>query len=215
MRKSQARVHRSNNKIKLVESTLQRYVEDTVLTEDEAKALKDILALDPEDIAEADNNTVKDQSASPLDKYIGIWRENLPVVQDIAEVKRDHIEAFDHRVRNALPDELTEIEAALKAVEDRPIKLTKKMLDLGKEYYDDVYVPLSKYGGFKGLQIAHKKEVSTLKKEIDKLNKEVLQLKDSSDYLSNAQNSYRIPTSSAKKEKETKAQGRFNLNWES
>jgi hypothetical protein len=192
---SLSNLHKQANKVKIINNKAQEYIDNGVMTKEEAESLIEDINLDVGALPDTEEPVVtKDDNI--IDKYYAVWKKAVPTIQEFMDVDPEHADAFAHLVKISTPQELEEIELEFSQYENNPIKLTKRMLELGKEHYEDVYKPLNDHGGYKGIQIAHKQEVAKYKKEIDKLNKELLKFKQNDDYIRNDKNSYTLPSTS-------------------
>lgn len=190
---SMAKLHQQSNKFKIIQDKVQDYVNKRLLSKDEAEGLFDIISIDESTLPSMDEPVInKDDNI--IDKYYDVWKKNIPILNEVMDFDLAHIDAFEHFVKTSTPQEIEAIEAEFEKHEKSPIKLTKLMVELGMEHYKDVYKPLNDHGGYKGVQLAHKQEVSKYKKEIDKLNKELLKYKQEDDYIRNSKKTYTLPS---------------------
>ena len=177
----------AHNKLKSVEHLIAQYLEKGILSDEEA-ALLLASAQHPEPGTEQ-----KDEPL--LVRYGTIWdRElaNMRKYTDSPDLDR-HIQAFQHFLKNGSPADVTEAFTELKALEKDEVAFTKKMLQMGKAYHDDVYKEIHEAGSLKDYKIKKEQEISKHLRHIDKLEKEIVKYKEQYEDYTPAK-SYRLPS---------------------
>ncbi len=177
----------AHSKLKSVEHLIGQYLEKGILSDEEA-ALLLASSQHPEPSAE--------QKEEPLlVRYGTIWDRELTHMRkytDSPDLDR-HIQAFQHFLKNASPAEVTEAFTELKALEKDDVAFTKKMLELGKAYHDEVYKEIHEAGSLKAYKIKMAQEMEKHLRKIDKLEKEIVKYKEQyEDYTPSK--SYRLPS---------------------
>jgi hypothetical protein len=150
-------------------------VESGALSEEEARHLITSLESDDEEAVEA----------SPYDthpfgqvlKIANTQLENLRKYSD-DDLLDDKVKAFDYFLSLASPEEVKGALEELTELIDDPIKLTKKMLSIGKLYYDESYKDIASSGGVSQYIKSKQEEIEMLNKSIDKLTKKLAQYED-------------------------------------
>ena len=94
------------------------------------------------------------------------------------ELLDDKVKAFDYFLSLASPEEVKDALEELTDLIDDPIKLTKKMLAIGKLYYDESYKDIASSGSVQNYIKQKHQEIDKLNKSIDKLTKKLAQYED-------------------------------------
>ena len=58
--------------------------------------------------------------------------------------------AFDMFIKYSQPQDIQEALERLESLKDDPVKLTKEMLAIGQDFYDETYKHFEEAGGIKG-----------------------------------------------------------------
>ena len=177
----------AHGKLKSVEQLIGQYLEKGILSDEEA-ALLLASAQHPEPGTEQ-----KDEPL--LVRYGTIWdRElaNMRKYTDSPDLDR-HIQAFQHFLKNGSPADVTEAFTELKALEKDEVAFTKKMLQMGKAYHDDVYKEIHEAGSLKDYKIKKEQEIAKHLRHIDKLEKEIVKYKEQYEDYTPAK-SYKLPS---------------------
>ena len=177
----------AHGKLKSVEAMIAQYLGQGILSDEEA-ALLLASAQHPEPGTEQ-----KDEPL--LVRYGTIWdRElaNMRKYTDSPDLDR-HIQAFQHFLKNGSPADVTEAFTELKALEKDEVAFTKKMLQMGKAYHDEVYKEIHEAGSLKAYKIKKEQEIAKHLRHIDKLEKEIVKYKEQYEDYTPAK-SYRLPS---------------------
>lgn len=108
-------------------------------------------------------------------KFHKIWNQELQYMRKYDRESKDidkHFEAFQHFVQTAPSQEIVEVFSDLKSYEDDEVEFTKKMLEYGRDYYDDIYADISDTGSIRNLKSKYSQKQTDMQKVIDKLTKE-------------------------------------------
>lgn len=167
---------KNSQKAKAALKRVNALLESTNFTseeEDQIKSLRDILQLDsvPEEIEEEPKNS------HPIDKFISVAAPKLEIMRELAEnaeIFDKEKKAFNFMIMDTPDEELELLLEELDDLKDEPIKLAKKIMELGRENYINYYEDFYKYGGFRKTLKKKNKEIEKLKNEVDKLNKTIL-----------------------------------------
>ncbi len=171
-----------SQKLKKFAAQIEAYKQDGVLTPEEAEHL----------ISKAQHteDAVED---TPLMRYSKIWDQELDNIRKYSpEPDLDqHVLAFQHLLKNATPQELQDLLEDF-ALEEDPIKLTRLMLEKGKDYHQEIYKDLSETGSLKGYKKSQEAKLQKQQKEIEKLQKEIARFKQDQDYIGSSK--YSLPS---------------------
>ena len=174
---TQAFGHKNSKRLKSALKITHDLVANGTLSEAEAQSLVESLNNDD---AEAWLGEASPYDAHPFGKVLKIANtqlENLRKYSD-DDLLDDKVKAFDYFLSLASPEEVKGALEDLTELIDDPIKLTKKMLSIGKLYYDESYKDISSSGGI-GIYIKKKhEEIEKLNRSIDKLTKKLAQYED-------------------------------------
>ena len=160
-----------SNKLHAFEKKVHAFLEDGVLTKEEATSL----------LKEAQHQDI--EKAHPLVSYSKIWDEEIHNIKKYTkdETVDQNILAFQHLLKHADQEEMESILEELVKVEKDPLDLTHKMLQMGKDYHASTYSPLTQAGGLQKIISSHQKERQKLQQQIDKLSQELVKLRRSSE----------------------------------
>lgn len=150
-------------------------VENGVLSEEESKEL--IASLDSDIQEDMEVATIRGR---PFDKILHIANtelENLRKYSDDALLD-DKIKAFDYFLSLASKEEVEKACEDLEGLVNDPIKLVKKMLSIGKGYYDEFYKDIADAGGVQNYLKQKNEEIEKYQTTIDKLSKRLSQYED-------------------------------------
>lgn len=123
-----------------------------------------------------DNN----KSDHPFQKFYDIANEDI-----LGEYKRytrdkscdEKVRAFDFYMNEASTEELETLHKELSEIENDPVELLTKMLEVGQQFMDEGYSDFNKSGGIRKYLKEKNSEIETLQKKIDKLDKELSKYK--------------------------------------
>lgn len=184
LKDTQKSFHEDRKKLSAYKKTINKFMDDGVLTEDEAQALLDHTQFEGDVVKEA--KTVIDQYSDIWDKEILNMRKYNP--KDVPHIN-ECIKAFQHMYDSSSLSEREDILDDLSNYEDDEIEFTNRMLSLGSDYNDDVYSDLKDSGGIRNIKAKYQSEIDDIKKELDKVNEKYNKLKKKhSDYDSEPAN---------------------------
>ena len=170
---TQAFGHKNSKRLKSALKITRDLLENGTLSELEAQSLVESLENDSE-LDEEVSNT------HPFGKVLKIANtqlENLRKYSD-DELLDDKVKAFDYFLSLASPEEVKGALEDLTDLIDDPIKLTKKMLAIGKRYYDEAYKDIASSGSVQNYITQKHQEIDKLNRSIDKLTKKLAQYED-------------------------------------
>ena len=151
-------------------------LENGTLSEIEAQSLVESLN-NGESEAELEVSPYDTHPFGKVLKIANTQLENLRKYSD-DELLDDKVKAFDYFLSLASPEEVKGALEDLTELIDDPIKLTKKMLSIGKLYYDESYKDIASAGSVQNYIKKKHEEIDKLNKNIDKLTKKLAQYED-------------------------------------
>lgn len=173
---------KNSQKIKYTLKKLNAFIENASFTEDEEKEVQDLKRmLESDGDAPFGDGTESHASQHPISKYIDIASEKLGVMKELSDDPDSFYKkyrAFETSLLDYKPDEMELLADELDELKDNPVKLAKKIMDIGEQYYNEYYKEFEEMGGFRNLIQNRNKENEKLKKEIDKLKKKLLNYED-------------------------------------
>ena len=175
---TQAFGHKNSKRLKSALKITRDLLENGTLSELEAQSLVESLNNDVD--VEAGLGESSPYDTHPFGKVLKIANtqlENLRKYSD-DELLDDKVKAFDYFLSLASPEEVKGALEDLTDLIDDPIKLTKKMLSIGKIYYDESYKDISSSGGIGSYIKKKHEEIEKLNRSIDKLTKKLAQYED-------------------------------------
>ena len=175
--------HELSQKLTGFEKKVRAFIAEGALTDEEGKQLLDYTHME-------DNSSIPE---SPLSLYSKIWDEELTNIRKYTDAPDldQHILAFQHLLKNGDSQELENAFGQLEAIKDSPLKWTRKMLEIGKSYNEDVFHELAQAGSLKAFKESYEEKLQKQQKTIDKLEAKTLKLESQSDYIPSS--SYSLP----------------------
>ena len=178
---------RSNaQKVKNALKVVQRFADDGLLAEEEAKELLGTLYSEGEEGTEDEG--AYQASASQTSPFAPIFKVANKELQNIfkytedehsqASLLQDKVNAFDYFLSVGSKEEIEQVFEDLSDLLDDPLKLARKMLSIGQEVYEESYRGIKAAGGFKNYLSVKDQEIEKLQKKLDKLEKKLLQYED-------------------------------------
>ena len=152
-------------------------VENGTISEAEAQNLMESLSNNDDSEAEVEVSAYDTHPFGKVIKIANTQLENLRKYSD-DELLDDKVKAFDYFLSLASPEEVKDALEELTELIDDPIKLTKKMLSIGKLYYDEAYKDIASSGSVQNYIKKKHEEIDKLNRSIDKLTKKLAQYED-------------------------------------
>lgn len=169
---------RSNaQKVKNALKTVQRFADDGLLAEEEAKELLQTLHSEEEGTEDEDASRYQTSPFAPIFKVANKELENILKYTDDAHLQ-DKVNAFDYFLSVGSKEEIEQVLEDLTDLLDDPLKLARKMLSIGQDVYEESYKGIKAAGGFKNYLSVKDQEIEKLQKKLDKLEKKLLQYED-------------------------------------
>ena len=170
---------RSNaQKVRNAVKAVQRFADDGLLAEEEAKELLQTLHSEGEEGAEDEDATgYRTSPFAPIFKVANQELQNILKYTDDPHLQ-DKVNAFDYFLSVGSKEEIEQVFEDLSDLLDDPLKLARKMLSIGQDVYEESYKGIKESGGFKNYLSAKDQEIEKLQKKLDKLEKKLLQYED-------------------------------------
>ena len=173
---------KNSQKIKYTLKKLNALIENSSFTEDEEKEVQDLKKMLESDVdAPFEEDKAANANQHPISKYIDIASEKLGVMKELSDEPESFYKkyrAFEISLLDYKPDEMELLADELDELKDNPVKLAKKIMDLGEQYYNEYGKEFEEMGGYRNLIQKKNKENEKLKKDIDKLKKKLLNYED-------------------------------------
>lgn len=132
-----------------------------------------------------------------LVKYGNIWDKEMQYMRKYSpnpdEIKQ-HALAFRHLMQSTSYDEAEEILDELSNYEDDEIELTKRMLEIGRQYNEDIYADIHEAGNIRNLKHKYEKKQKELQERLDKMEKKYNKLKEKYEDYNSEPSDYRLPS---------------------
>lgn len=176
MKETQRWGHQNSMKVKEASKSVKSLIENGALSEEEARGILSVLQSEGNDEEEMPLSA----SHHPFASLFQIANRELEHIRKYTDDEhlQDKIEAFDFLLSVSPQEEAEDILETLADLENDPVKLTRKMLSLGQEAYQDSYKAIKEAGGIKNYLAFQNNEIEKLNKKIDKLEKKLSQYED-------------------------------------
>ncbi len=170
--------HQNARKLKNALKITQELVASGSLSREEAQSLVESLENSSGETAtELEGSPYNSHPFANVLKIANTELINLRKYSD-DELLDDKIKAFDYFLNLAPLEDIQEALEDLTELSDEPVKLTKKMLSIGKHYYETSYKDIKSAGGVFAYIDKKNQDIDSLHKTIDKLNKKLSQYED-------------------------------------
>ncbi len=160
----------ANEKLNSYKRKLKEYKELGYLDDETAQALLEV-------------STVPDEpdSIRPLhEKLAKTWDTEIQNIRKYGDSENldTYNDALMHLLSVSSQDEIDDMFDDIKhLVDEDPVMFVKKSLEIGKEYYEDIYKDYSDAGNLKSFKNKYEEKLIESQKTIDKLEKEILNLR--------------------------------------
>lgn len=181
-------------KLSAYEKAIKKHTEAGLLTTEEAEELLD---------------HTKFEDAPPEDeslfiKYARIWDEGVERMREFADDPKEidkYVHAFHQLLRDSTVSEQEEILEKFSEVADNKVSMTRQMIKLGKDYYDETFGEVYESGSIRNFKKKFSEKEKDYNKKIDKLQEELDKYKSKyEDYTKTT----RLPTGGSDKSIDTK-----------
>jgi hypothetical protein len=185
MKETQRWGNETKKKLEAYKRAVEKYKEEGILNDDEAGSLLDHTRYEEHET----------QDKPLIVQYAEIWDRELDNLRKYSSDTDDidqKVIAFQHMLQNSTAAEIEEVLGDLKDLIGKDdVAFTRKMLDYGKQYFDEVYSDIHEAGNLKNLKKRHDEKIAEYEKKIVTLNKEIAKLKEK--YEDDTAPTYRIP----------------------
>lgn len=178
LKDTQKSFHEDRKKLSAYKKTVNKFIDDFILTKEDAQVLLDHTQFEGE---------VANESKTIIDQYAEIWDKEIGNMKKYNKKDVPHIEqcirAFQHMYDSSTLSEREDIIDDLSNYEDDEVEFTNRMLALGSDYNDDVYSDLKDSGGIRNVKAKYQSKIDDMQKELDKVTEKYNKLKKKhSDY---------------------------------
>jgi hypothetical protein len=181
-------------KLASYEKAIKKYADSGSLTTEEAEELLDHTKFE--------DGAIEDES--PYVKYARIWDEGVERMREFADDPKEidkYVHAFQQLLRDSTPAEQDEILDQFDEFEGNKASITRKMIKLGKEYYDETFGEVYESGSIRNFKKKFSEKEKKYNEKLDKLQKELDNYKSKyEDYTETT----RLPTGGSDKSIDTK-----------
>lgn len=153
-------------KLSAYEKAIKQFTEAGSLTSEEAESLLDHTKF--EDAPHEDESVYV--------KYAKVWDEGVERMREFSDDPKEidkYVHAFQQLLRDSSPSEQEEIFGEFADIEDNKASMTRKMIKLGKDYYDEVFGEVYESGSIRNFKKKFADKEKEYNKKIDKLQKEI------------------------------------------
>lgn len=188
-RDTQKAFHENRKQLSAYKKAVEKLKADGGILDEEAAMLLDHTKF--EDNAEDENILVK--YGKVWDKEIEYMRKYSSMPQEIDQ----NVRAFQHFMQTASREEVEDALSELSSYEDDEVEITKQMLNIGKQYYDDIYGDIEESGSIRNLRDKFYKKEKELQESIDKLQRKYNKLKEKYEDHDESTSDYKMPSGSS------------------
>lgn len=186
---TQGSFHEDRKKLAAYKKAVEKMKQDGALLDEEATMLLDHTHF--EDAPEEEPLFVK---------YGKVWDKELEYMKKYAPNPKEidqHILAFQHLIQTSSPQEINDILSDLSHHEEDEVEFTRQMLEIGRQYNDDIYSDIHETGSIRNLKAKYIQKETELQKKIDKLEKHIDKLKEKYEDFNTEPSNYRLPSGSS------------------
>jgi hypothetical protein len=137
----------------------------------------------------------------PLVRYGDIWDKEIQYMRKYSnnpDEINQQVLAFQHLMQSASYDEAEEILSELAEYEDDEVALTKHMLEIGRQYNDDIYADIHESGSIRKLKDKYTKKEKELQERLDKMERKYNKLKEKLEDYDDEPSDYGLPSGGSK-----------------
>lgn len=188
LKDTQKSFHEDRKKLSAYKKAVEKLKEEGSLLDEEATSLLDHTQFED-----------SPQEETIFIKYAKIWDKELEYMKKYAPNPQEinqQILAFQHFMQTAPQDEVQDVLSDLAQYEDDEVEFTKQMLEIGRQYNDDIYSDIAESGSIRKLKTKYAEKEAEMQKEIDKWKKRHDKLKDKYEDFNTEPSNYRLPSGS-------------------
>lgn len=189
---TQKSFHENRKQLSAYRKAVEKMKEEGTLLDEEAVMLLDHTKF--QDVTEEE----------PLfARYAKIWDKELPYITrawkryDPNSQIDQYILAFQHFIQTGSPEEVNDALSELAQYENNATEFTHQMLEIGRQYNEDIYSDIHEAGSIRSLKNKYSERESELQKKIDKLEKQYNKLKEKYEDYNSSPPNLRLPSGSA------------------
>jgi hypothetical protein len=141
---------------------------------------------------------IPDVTLSEKEKIAKIWDSEFEYVRKYGNFENIDLykDSLFHFLDNASPEEIgVQFEDILPLLDEDPALFVKKSLELGRDYYEDIYRDFMEAGNLKKYKEKYEEKIEEQQKKLDKLSKELENIKKKYDEDYDQKPTHRIPQS--------------------
>lgn len=162
---TQRSFHEGQKKLSAYKKAVEKMKENGALLDEEATMLLDHVQFENE----PDEDNV-------VTRYYNIWDKEIEYMRKYGSNPKEidsQILAFQHLIQSSTAKERQEIFDDLSKYEDDEVEFTKQMLEVGRQYNDEIYSDIHEAGSIRNLKAKYSERENDLQKTIDKLTKQL------------------------------------------
>jgi prefoldin subunit 5 len=188
---TQKAFHENRKQLAAYKKAVEKLKSDGVLMDEEATMLLDHTRFEegPEGEKPA------------LIRYGDIWDKEIQYMRKYSnnpDEINQNVLAFQHLMQSAPYNEVEEILADLAEHEDDEVALTKRMLEIGRQYNDDIYADIHETGSIRNLKEKYAKKEKELQERLDKMERKYNKLKEKLEDYDTEPSDYGLPSGGSK-----------------
>jgi hypothetical protein len=172
LKDTQRSFHEDRKKLSAYKRAVEKMKEEGLILDEEATALLDHTKFD------ADPESAKEKPV--LMRYAEVWDKEIEYMRKYSSNADDinqSAKAFQYLIRSSSDSEVKDILDELSQYEDDEVELTKQMIEIGRQYNDDVYSEIHEAGGIRNLKSVFAKKEEELSNKLDRLQNKYDKLK--------------------------------------
>jgi len=172
LKDTQRSFHEDRKKLSAYKKAVEKMKDEGLLLEEEAVALLDHTKFD--------SDPEGAQEKPILMRYAEIWDKEIEYMKKYSSSADDinqSIRAFQYLMRSSSDSEIKDIIGELSQYEDDEVELTKQMIEIGRQYNDDIYSEIHDAGGIRNLKSVFAKKEEELSNKLDRLQNKYDKLK--------------------------------------
>lgn len=207
LKDTQRSFHEDRKKLSSYKKAVEKMKEDGALLDEEVSMLLDHIRFE-----ETSDEISED---IPIMRYGKIWDKEIEYMRKYSSNSADidqHIAAFQHLIQSSTKKEIEDIFIDLSHYENDEVELTKQMLKLGEEYYEDIYSEIHEAGGLRNLKSRLYGKEQELQKKLDTLQKKYDKLKEKHEDYDSTPGNLRLPSGSGNNELHEKGDATFDVS---
>jgi hypothetical protein len=207
LKDTQRSFHEDRKKLSSYKKAVEKMKEDGALVDEEVTMLLDHIRFEEE------SDEISEDI--PIMRYGKIWDKEIEYMRKYSSNSADidqYVSAFQHLIQSSTKKEMEDIFIDLSHYENDEVELTKQMLKLGQEYYEDIYSEIHEAGGLRNLKTRLYGKEQELQKKLDTLQKKYDKLKEKHEDYDSTPGNLRLPSGSGNNELHEKEDATFDVS---